>query len=337
MNLDSAVNASAIGVRIAGTGSFIPEKVLTNADFEEMVDTSDEWIVKRTGIHERRVVDPLTQSTFTMSLEAITRALDDAGMKGSDLDLIILATVSMEMTCPSTACRIAAEIGAEPAGAFDLMAACSGFVYAMNLADTLIRSGRHKKIGVIGCDTMSSIIDYNDRGSSILFGDAAGAAVLVADESPKRGCIYQRIQADGNNWHSLYIPKLERDVYSNDPIENKLGAIRMQGRDVYKFAVSKFQWAIKDALENSGLTAEEISAFICHQSNLRIIDSAVEKLNLPKDRVFINIDKYGNSSAGSVGLCLDEMRRAGRIPEGEPFVMVAFGGGLTWASSVWIA
>ena len=336
MNIDVTASASTTGVRIAGTGSFVPENVLSNADLEGMMDTNDEWIQKRTGIKERRLVDPKTQGTYTMSLEAINRALDDAGMEGSELDLVILATVTMEMTCPSTACRIAAAIGATPAGAFDLTAACSGFLYGMNMADTLIRSGRHKKIAVIGCDTMSSIIDYTDRGTSILFGDAAGAAVLVADEDPKRGSIYQKIQADGRDWKSLYLPKREQEVQPDDGSTNELGFIRMQGRDVYKFAVNKFQWAITDALEHTGLKADDISAYICHQSNRRIIDSAVEKLSLPSDRVFINIEHYGNSSAGSVGLCLDEMRRQGRVPEGEPMILVAFGGGLTWASSVWI-
>jgi len=336
MNIDVTASASTTGVRIAGTGSFVPEGVLSNTDLESMMDTSDDWIRKRTGICERRIVDPDSQGTYTMCLEAINRALDDAGMEGSELDLVIIATVTMEMTCPSTACRVAAAIGATPAGAFDMTAACSGFLYGMNIADTLIRSGRHRKIGVIGCDTMSSIIDYTDRGTSILFGDAAGAAILVADDDPGRGSVYQKIQADGRDWKHLYLPKRPQELQPDDPVENRLGSIRMQGREVYKFAVNKFQWAISDALEHTGLKADDISAYICHQSNRRIIDSAVEKLSLPSDRVFINIDHYGNSSAGSVGLCLDEMRREGRIPEGEPMILVAFGGGLTWASSVWI-
>ena len=336
MNIDVTASASTTGVRIAGTGSFVPEGVLSNTDLESMMDTSDDWIRKRTGICERRIVDPDSQGTYTMCLEAINRALDDAGMEGSELDLVIIATVTMEMTCPSTACRVAAAIGATPAGAFDMTAACSGFLYGMNIADTLIRSGRHRKIGVIGCDTMSSIIDYTDRGTSILFGDAAGAAILVADDDPGRGSVYQKIQADGRDWKHLYLPKRPQELQPDDPVENRLGSIRMQGREVYKFAVNKFQWAISDALEHTGLKADDISAYICHQSNRRIIDSAVEKLSLPSDRVFLNIDHYGNSSAGSVGLCLDEMRREGRIPEGEPMILVAFGGGLTWASSVWI-
>ena len=293
MNIDVTASASTTGVRIAGTGSFVPEGVLSNTDLESMMDTSDDWIRKRTGICERRIVDPDSQGTYTMCLEAINRALDDAGMEGSELDLVIIATVTMEMTCPSTACRVAAAIGATPAGAFDMTAACSGFLYGMNIADTLIRSGRHRKIGVIGCDTMSSIIDYTDRGTSILFGDAAGAAILVADDDPGRGSVYQKIQADGRDWKHLYLPKRPQELQPDDPVENRLGSIRMQGREVYKFAVNKFQWAISDALEHTGLKADDISAYICHQSNRRIIDSAVEKLSLPSDRVFINIDRYG--------------------------------------------
>ena len=324
------------GVRIVGTGSAVPEKVLTNSDLAKMMDTSDEWIRQRTGISERRICTPGKESAFTLQRDSLKRALDDAGMKASELDLIIVASVSSEMTCPSNACRVAAELGAAPAGAFDLVAACSGFVYAMNLADTLIRSGRHKAIGVVGCDAMSSIIDYNERSVSILFGDAAGAAVLVRDEHPEKGSIYQVIQADGDSWHSLFLPRKEEDIPSVSPeMDIEIGKLRMEGREVYRFAVSKFKEVIEDALESTGLSVDDIAQFICHQSNVRIIESAKEKLGLPDEKVYVNIDRYGNSSAGSVGLCLDEIRRAGKLKEGDTVVFVAFGGGLTWSSSVW--
>lgn len=336
MKLDETASGSRYGVRIAGTGSCVPDGILTNDDLSKMMDTSDEWIVQRTGIHERRICDSTKEGTFTLAHVAIRRALEDAEMDGSELDLLILGTVTMEMTCPSTACRIAAEIGAVPAGAFDITAACSGFLYAMNLADSLIRSGRHRKIGVIGAEALSTAVDYTDRGSAILFGDAAGAAILCADDNPGRGCIYQRIESDGRDWKTLYMPWREQDVPEDDPSTNVMGTLRMQGREVYKFAVNKFQWAIKDALDSTGLTPEDVGVFICHQSNKRIIDSAIEKLDLPRDRVYINIDKFGNSSAGSVGLCLDQLRSAGRVPDDKPIVLVAFGGGLTWATSVWI-
>jgi len=325
------------GVRIAGTGSAAPERRLTNADLEVMVDTNDEWIVQRTGIRERRIIDPdAGESQLSLATDALRKALDDADMQGSDLDLIINASVTAAMTCPSSAQRIADTLQAQPAGAFDMQAACSGFVYAINLAESLIRSGRHKAIGVIGCDAMSTVVDYSERALSILFGDAAGAAVLVADDNPDKGCMHQVIEGDGSEWTSLYMPRFEHDVVEGAAGETtRLGCLRMDGRGVYRFAVKKFIKVIEDSLTETGLTVDDISQFVCHQSNIRIIESAKEKLGLPDDKVYINIDMYGNSSAGSVGLCLDQLRKAGKINTGDKIVMVAFGGGLTWASSVW--
>jgi 3-oxoacyl-[acyl-carrier-protein] synthase-3 len=325
------------GVRIAGCGSCVPEKRLTNADLAGMMDTSDEWIRQRTGISERRVLDlDKGESQFGLATESLRNALADADMQASDLDLIIHASVTSKMTCPSTACRIAAELGAEPAGAFDLLAACSGFVYALNVGEAMIRSGRYRSVGVIGCDAMSTAVDYSDRSVAILFGDVAGAAVLVRDEDPNRGCLYQTLNADGRMWPSLYIPDDESDlpVGVEDP-GTRMGTLRMDGREVYKFAVGKFRDVIQDALNATGLSVDDVAQFVCHQSNVRIIASAMDKLGLPKEKVYINIDKYGNSSAGSVGLCLDQLWKAGKIKQGDAIVLVAFGGGLTWASSVW--
>ena len=240
------------------------------------------------------------------------------------------------MTCPSNACRIAAELDAAPAGAFDLVAACSGFVYSLNLADSLIRSGRHRAIGIVGCDAMSNIVDFTERSVSVLFGDAAGAAIIVRDDDPNKGCVYQKLQADGSGWKALYLPRKESDIPAESPDSDiKLGNLRMEGREVYRFAVSKFKNVIKDAMQATGLGVDDVSQFICHQSNIRIIESAKEKLGLPDEKVYVNIDRYGNTSAGSVGLCLDEIRRADKIHEGDTIILVAFGGGLTWASSVW--
>ncbi len=326
----------AIGVRIAGVGSAVPPRVLTNADLERMLDTSDEWIVKRTGIRERRIVDQETEGTFTLSVDALRRALENADMDATDLDLLILASVTSEMTCPSEACRVAAAVGAGTTPAFDLVAACSGFVYALNLADSLVRSGRHKAIGVIGCDAMSTVMDYDDRSLSILFGDAAGAVILTADDDPDLGCRYQRMHADGSGWETLYMPRRPQEIPDFDrdnPI--RLGCLRMQGREVYKFAVSTFCEVIEDAFKATGLTPDDVAQVICHQSNVRIIESAREKLGLDPDKVYVNIDRYGNSSAGSVGLCFDELWRAGRVKRGDTIIFAAFGGGLTWASSVW--
>ena len=326
----------AYGVRIDGVGSAVPEKVLTNADLEKMMDTSDEWIVKRTGIRERRVVDPRTQGTYTLTCEALRCALDDAGMDGRELDLVIVATVTGEMTCPSVACRVACAVGAVPAGAFDLVAACSGFVYAVNIADSLIRCGPYQRIGVIGCDAMTTVCDFSERSVSVLFGDAAGGFVLSRDDDPELGCLYRNSQADGQMWESLYIPRRPQEIPESDrdnPI--KLGCLRMNGREVYKFAITKFREVIEEALDATGLTVDQISQFVCHQSNVRIIEAAKEKLRLPAEKVYINIDRYGNSSAGSVGLCFDQLWRAGRIKRGDHVMLVAFGGGLTWAVSVW--
>jgi 3-oxoacyl-[acyl-carrier-protein] synthase III len=327
---------STVGVRIAGTGSAVPERVLTNADFERMVDTSDEWIVQRTGIRERRICDPATEGIYTLARDALRRALDDAGMAANELDLVINASVTSEMTCPSNACRIAHELGAGEAAAFDMLAACSGYVYALNVADSLIRSGRHRAVGIIGGDALSTITDYNDRALSILFGDAAGAAVLVLDDEPSRGCTYQTLATDGGLWKTLYIPRREQDVPDHDRDHpSPLGYLRMQGREVFRFAVTKFREVIEEALAATGLGVDDIAQFVVHQSNLRIIDAAKEKIGLPDEKVFVNIDKYGNSSAGSVGLCFDQLRRAGKVKDGDIVIFVAFGGGLTWASSVW--
>lgn len=332
----NAADGRQFGVRIAGSGSAVPDRVLTNFDLEKMVDTSDEWITQRTGIHERRIVDPQQEGTFTLSRDALARALENAGMNASELDLIILGTVTAEMTCPSTACRVADALGAAPAGAFDLVAACSGFVYSVNLADTLVRSGRYRAVGVIGCDTLSTIVDYEERSVSILFGDAAGAVVLVRDDDPARGCRYQTLNSDGSMWPSLYIPRRPQEVPpgdENNPV--RMGNLRMQGREVYKFAVTKFRDVILEALEKTSLTVDDVDQFICHQSNMRIIESAKEKLGLPDDKVHVNIDRYGNCSAGSVGIVFDELWQAGKIKPGGTVLMVAFGGGLTWASNVW--
>ena len=326
----------AYGVRIAGAGSALPSRVLTNADLEKMVDTSDEWIVKRTGIHRRRIIDPATEGEFTLARDALKNALDDAGMQPGELDLIIHASTTSEMACPPNACRIADDLGATAAAAFDLVAACSGLVYSMNVADPLIRLGHHRAVGVIGCDALSTITDYTDRTLSILLGDAGGAMILTRDDDPSVGCLHQALGADGSKWAMLYLPRLERDVPEHDrdnPIQ--LGCLRMNGPEVFKFAVTKFREVIKDALAKTGLTIDDISQFVCHQSNERIIEAAKHKLGLPDEKVHVNIGEYGNSSAASVGVVFDELWKAGKVKRGDYVVFVAFGGGLTWACSLW--
>ena len=330
------MNDSTYGVRIAGVGSAVPDRRLTNQDFEKMFDTSDEWITTRTGIRERRVVDQKTEGTFTLSVEAVQKALDDAGIDGSSIDLLINASVSSEMTCPSNGCRVAHAIGAVPSPAFDLVAACSGFVYGLNVADPLIRGGAFKRIAVVGCDSMSTLCDYKDRSVSILFGDAAGAVILERDEDTDRGSIYSSMKSDATNWPCLYIPRREQEVQDQPAVEHiELGKLRMLGREVYKFAVPKLIEMIEEALAAANLSTDDVSQFVCHQSNARIIESAIAKLGLPAEKVHMNIQHYGNSSAGSVGLCLDEVWRAGKIKTGDIILIAAVGGGMTWAVNLW--
>jgi len=325
------------GVRVAGVGSAIPSGVLTNEDLCNMLDTSNEWIVQRTGIHQRRIIgNPETESEFSLARDALLKALEDAGMEGRQLDLVIHGSTTSEMNCPPNASRITDAVGATPAGSFDVLAACCGLVHGMNLADALIRIGRYTTIGVIGCDALSTITDYDDRRLSILFGDAGGAVILTRDDDPSIGCVYQTMGSDGSRWEVLYLPRRERDIPEWDR-ENpmKLGCLRMSGPEVFKFAVTKFRETILDALEKTGLTVDQVSQFICHQSNIRIIEAAKQKLGLPDDKVHINIGQYGNTSAASVGVVFDELWRWGKVKRGDYVVFVAFGGGLTWASSVW--
>ena len=325
------------GIRILSTGSAIPEKLLTNADLEQMMDTSDEWIQQRTGIKHRHMSDQSKgEGTISLAIDAAEDAFKKSGLDPSDLDLIICATCTQEMTCPSVACRISERIGTKDIPAFDLAAACSGFLYGLNFAESLVKSGRFNTVLVVGADAMTTVMDYTDRSVSILFGDAAGAVIITKTDNPEQGCLHQIMGANGKGWEALYMPRREIDVPEVDkdnPI--KLGNLRMNGREVFKFAVKKFQAVIEDTLEQSGFTIDDVSLMVCHQSNLRIIESAREKLGIDPDKVYVNIDRVGNSSAGSIGLCLDELNTAGRIKEGELVLFVAFGGGMTWASSLW--
>lgn len=323
------------GVRIAGTGSFVPERRLTNADFEKTLDTSDEWIVQRTGIRKRRVCDPAKhESNRTMCAAALTRALADARMDASELELLIIGTCTGESTVPSVACRVTSLIGATGAGAFDVVAACSGFVYSLNVAHGMIRSGMFRTIGVVGCDEMSSILDYTDRSICVLFGDAAGAAVLRATDDPQKGLIAHAMRSNADGWADLYLPRRPGDLPEGVGAV-KMGHLQMNGRAVYKFAVATFGDLIAETLERAGMTVADVDHFVCHQSNARILESARERFGIPPEKMYVNIDKFGNSSAGSVPLCFDQLRVAGRIKDGEVVMFVAFGAGLTWASSLW--
>ena len=321
------------GAIIIGTGSFVPEKRLTNDDLSKLVDTNNEWIVQRTGIRERRIAGP-GESTATLATAAARRALDAAGLDPKDIDLVVCGTITPEMTFPSTACFVAASLGLTSTPAFDVAAACSGFLYALETGASFIKAGRYRNVLVIGAETLSRITDYKDRGSCILFGDGAGAVVLQRCSDPKRGVIYSSLHADGSGWEMLFCKPGSRF-----PIEEGLlGAgdqyMKIKGREVYKFAVTRFEELIEDAMRKCELTPETVSLIVPHQVNQRIIDSAMQKLGLPPEKAFVNIDKYGNTSAASIPIALDEAWRAGKIKQGDVVIFVAFGAWLTWANAV---
>lgn len=321
------------GAIIAGTGSCLPEKRLTNDDLSRMVDTNDEWIVQRTGIRERRVASE-GESTASLATIAARRALDAAGIEPKDVDLIVCGTITPEMAFPSTACFVAAALGLNSTPAFDISAACSGFIYTLDTGAQFIKSGRHQTVLVIGAETLSRVTDYTDRGSCILFGDGAGAVVLKRSNDPKRGLIYSSLHADGNGWEMLCCKPGSRHPISSQLIDSRQQYMQIKGREVYKFAVQRFEELIEDAMRKCELTADQINLVVPHQVNQRIIDSAVSKLGLPPERVFVNIDKYGNTSAASIPIALDEAWRTGRVSPGDIIIFVAFGAGLTWANAV---
>ena len=319
---------------IVGTGSCVPQAVMTNADFEKILDTSDEWIVKRTGIRERRLVSD-GESSATLATEAARRALDDAGMAPTDVELIVCGTVSPDMIIPSTACFVQEALGATDVPSFDVAAACSGFVYALAAANGFISQGLYRRILVIGVDALSRFADFSDRGSCILFGDGAGAVVLEATDEPNKGVQYLRLGADGKGWDYIRIPAGgSRTPATAETVAAGDHFVKMRGRDVYKFAVQKMGFLLEDAMATCNLSVDDIDMVIPHQVNQRIIESATSKMNFPMDKVYVNIDRYGNTSGASIPLALDEARRNGLLGDGATVLMVAFGAGLTWGGAL---
>lgn len=327
------------GVEIAATGSYLPERRLTNADLERLMDTSDEWIVQRTGIRERRMADWKNgEGVSTLGAKALATALTRAKLSADQLDLIICATMTPEMECPASACLVANMVGAKNAGAFDLNAACSGFVFGLNVAHELIRSGGYKNIALIGADTLSKLMNYSTAGRStaIIFGDAAGAAILRATDDASKGVLAQAIRADGAGWKDIYVPHRDSDFPPGvTPDHSHCGYVAMNGASVFKFAVSTFPQLIAETLEKASLTPDKIDMYVCHQSNARILGAAREKFGIPEERLYVNIDRVGNTVGASVPVCLDELTQQGRIKPGMKVMFLAFGGGLTWGSSLW--
>jgi 3-oxoacyl-[acyl-carrier-protein] synthase-3 len=322
------------GMILAGTGYYLPQRRLTNADLMKTVDTTDEWIVTRTGIHERRIAGD-GEHNSQMAIAAARDALDEAGLQPSDLDAIIVATVTPDMPLPATACFVQAGLDAGHCAAFDIVAACSGFVYGLVIADRLVRHGQYDNVLLVGSETLTRVTDYTDRGSCILFGDGAGAAVLRRSERSDRGIIYHHLAADGKGAEFINIPGGgSRSPASEQTVRDRMHYMKMRGRDVYKFAVSRMQELISDAMVKCNLTADQVKLVVPHQVNQRIIDSAVEKLNFPPEKVYVNIDRFGNTSGASVPIALHEARSKGMLSQGDTVIFVAFGAGLTWASAV---
>jgi 3-oxoacyl-[acyl-carrier-protein] synthase III len=318
---------------ILGTGSYVPEKRLTNDELSKLVDTSDEWIVQRTGIRERRIAGS-HESTATLASHAATRALQAAGLEPKHLDLIVVGTITPEMTFPSTACFVAASLGLDSTPAFDVTAACSGFIYTLETADAFIKSGKYKTVLAIGAETLSRITDYQDRGSCILFGDGAGAVVLQRSNESGRGLIHSSLYADGRGWEMLHCLPGSKHPLNESMVAGRQQFMKIKGRDVYKFAVQRFHELIEDAMRKCELTPQKLKLIIPHQVNQRIIDSAMERLKLPPEKAYVNIDRFGNTSAASIPIALDEAVRSGKVVKGDVVIFVAFGAGLTWANAV---
>jgi len=322
-----------ISVGISGIGSFVPEKIVTNDDLSKIVDTNHEWIVSRTGIHQRRIVDEFT-ATSDLATQAGKRALLDAGIDASEIDLIIVATATPDHFFPSTAAIVQKNLSATNAAAFDLSVGCSGFIYAMVTGANFISSGMYKKVMIIGAETLSKIVDWTDRNTCILFGDGAGACILEScDES--FGILSSELGSDGINGEVLIIPAGgSRMPSTENTVNEKLNTIKMDGKEVFKFAVRVMEKSSLSVLDGAGLTKEDLDFLVPHQANVRIIDAAMKKLKLNKDKTHINLDKYGNMSAASIPVALDEAIRENKIKKGDNILLIAFGAGLSWASIV---
>ena len=323
---------------IVGTGSYVPEKVLTNEDLAKFVDTTDEWITTRTGIKERHIAAE-GETTSDMASEAARRALDMAGMKADELDLIIVATVTQDMFFPSTACFVQQKIGAIKAVCFDMNAACSGFLYALQVARHFINTGNRTNALVIGAEKLSSLINWKDRNTCVLFGDGAGAVVIRRDDNASEdapGRVLATVMgSDGNLTNILKVPGgAAANPVTPDNVNDQINSIVMEGKEVFRHAVTRMKEACEQALEKAGLKTTDVDMVIAHQANQRIISAITERLGVPPEKTFINLHKYGNTSAASIGIALDEANRQGVIKRGDVLLLVAFGAGLTWASSV---
>ncbi len=304
-----------MGTRIAGTGIYVPKTVLTNFDLESMVDTSDEWITTRTGIKERRIAKE--ESVLEMAVEASRNAIEEANISPQDIDAVIVATLTPEKRFPSTGCLLQAELGMDKGFAFDVSAACSGFVYSLDLADSLLKSGKAEMVLIVGVEKLSEIVDWEDRSTCVLFGDGAGAVVVKLSEEDS-DLLASSLRSDGSLWDLLYA--------------EKCGYIKMKGRELFKVAVRNMEEVCKEVINRAGVRPEDIDLVIPHQANVRIINSLAERLGIPGERFFINIDRYGNTSAASIPIALHEAIKEGKLKRGDLVLFTAMGGGLTWGA-----
>ena len=321
------------GVRIAGVGHYAPERVLTNADFERMFDTTDEWIVSRTGMRERHIARD-DEPTSDMALAAARSAIARAGITAADVDCIIVATVTPDYIFPATACILGSKLGIEGVPAFDIEIACSGFIYGLAVASSMVRAGLYRNILLVGADKLSSITDFTDRSTAILFGDGAGAAILqAADEDSFLSVV---LGANGSDPSALYIPNGgTKAPFTADDISARRNKIAQNGREVFRFAVSKMIEASDGALAKANLTYADVDFLIPHQANRRIIDAAAKHMDISSEKLIVNIDRYGNTSAASIPIALSETYEAGRLKTGDIIVFVGFGGGLSWGALAW--
>jgi 3-oxoacyl-[acyl-carrier-protein] synthase-3 len=318
---------------ITGIGSFLPKKVLTNDDLTKMLDTTDEWITKRTGIKERRIVENGVTAS-DLAIEASLRALDDANVLPSEVDLIVAATITPDCLVPSTACFLQDKIGASNAGAFDILAACAGFVYALSIAKSFVASGAMKTVLVVGTECLSKITDYTDRSTCILFGDGAGA-VIVQRGNGRREIITTHLGSDGSQAELLMLPAGGSKLpTSHETIESRSHYIRLKGKELFKVAINNMVDVITKTVAENNMKIEDIDLIIPHQSNIRIIEAAMDRLKLPRKKAYINIDRFGNTSSASIPIAIDEIDKGGMLNPGDSVLLVAFGGGLTWSSSI---
>ncbi len=319
--------------RILATGSYVPPRTLTNFDLEKMVETSDEWIVSRSGIRERRIAEK-NVSTSDLGTQAALRALEAARLSPEDLDFIITGTNSPDMFFPCTGCFIQAKIGAKKAAAFDISAGCTSFIHALSLGDKFIREDPGRKVMVLGAEIMSKVTDWTDRGTCVLFGDGAGAVILTGEEG-ERGILSTHLHSDGSLWELLYIPGGgSANPSSHETVDKRLHFIKMAGNQLFKVAVRALADTSQEALKHNGLTSADIALMIPHQANTRIIEAAAKMINFPMEKVYLNIERFGNTSSATIPIAMDEIRREGKFKPGDLILLCSFGTGVTWGSAV---